>query len=193
MTADSNPMRRALVGQLDIAWALASYHLDGLTTDECLWRPAARGLHVIERTDGSYLAEWPDHEGYDLGPPSIGWLTWHMIFWWSMVLDHGFGEGTLQRETIAWPGLGRGGAGGDPVAPRPLARRRRRPLRRRPRHRPAHAMAVRRAAVRRDRRLGQHRTDEERIRDRLCALPLRRAAINRGARGIMTARPCCAP
>ncbi|MCW5714319.1 MAG: DinB family protein [Bauldia sp.] len=104
MTADGNPMRRALVGQFDIAWALASYHLDGLTTAECLWRPAARGLQVAQHDDGTWVADWPDHEGYDLGPPSIGWLTWHMVFWWSMVLDHSFGDGRLQREAVAWPG-----------------------------------------------------------------------------------------
>lgn len=97
-------MRRALLGQLDIAWALASYHLDGLGTDECLWRPGARGLHLTHQGDGVWKPDWPDHEGYDLGPPSIGWLTWHMIFWWSMVLDHSFGEGRLRREDVRWPG-----------------------------------------------------------------------------------------
>ncbi len=104
MTADSNPMRRALVGQLDIAWALASHHLDSLTTDECLWRPARRGLHVARHGDGTWIADWPDHEGYDLGPPSIGWLTWHMLFWWSMVIEHSFGDGRLRREAVTWPG-----------------------------------------------------------------------------------------
>jgi hypothetical protein len=35
--------RAFLLPQLDTAWKLASYHLDGLTTEECLWRPAAMG------------------------------------------------------------------------------------------------------------------------------------------------------
>jgi hypothetical protein len=59
-------MRDTLLRQLDIAWALASYHLDGLTTDECLWRPAARGLHVHHDPDGGWRGDWPEHEGYDL-------------------------------------------------------------------------------------------------------------------------------
>ncbi|HET9512393.1 MAG TPA: DinB family protein, partial [Gemmatimonadales bacterium] len=40
----------------------------------------------------------------DLGPASIAWLTWHLGFWWSMVLDHSFGEGRLVREEVVWPG-----------------------------------------------------------------------------------------
>jgi hypothetical protein len=69
-----------LLRQFDIAWMLASYHLDGLTTEECLWRPARRGLHVHQGPDGAWRGEWPEHEGYDLGPPSIAWTTWHMGF-----------------------------------------------------------------------------------------------------------------
>lgn len=97
-------VRRALLRQLDTAWALARYHLDGLTTDECLWRPARAGLHVHQDADGAWRADWPTHEGYDLGPPSIAWLTWHVTFWWAMALDHAFGDATLAREQVAWPG-----------------------------------------------------------------------------------------
>jgi hypothetical protein len=97
-------LRDTLLRQLRTAWALASYHLDGLTTEECLWRPAAAGLHVRRDDDGRWRAEWPEHEGYDLGPPSIAWLTWHVCFWWSMALDYAFAEATLAREDVAWPG-----------------------------------------------------------------------------------------
>ncbi|WAS90945.1 DinB family protein [Nannocystis punicea] len=96
--------RDYLLRQLDTAWMLAQYHLDGLTTEECLWRPAHVGLHVHRAADGRWGADWPEHEGYDIGPPSIGWVTWHIGFWWSMALDHSFGAGTLAREDVAWPG-----------------------------------------------------------------------------------------
>ena len=76
----SNRLKRCLIGQYETAWMLASYHLDGLTTEECLWRPASRGLHVAESSDGIWHADWPESEGYDIAPPSIGWLTWHMGF-----------------------------------------------------------------------------------------------------------------
>ena len=96
--------RAYLIRQLDTVWKLASYHLDGLTTGECLWRPARAGLHVHRGPDGTWRPDWPDREGYDLRPPSIAWLTWHVGFWWSMVLDHSFGGGTLIRENVTWPG-----------------------------------------------------------------------------------------
>lgn len=97
-------VRDTLIRQFDTAWRLASHHLDGLTTQECLWRPAATGLHVRRQESGRWVADWPEHEGYGLGPASIAWLTWHAGFWWSMVLDHSFGEGALSREAVTWPG-----------------------------------------------------------------------------------------
>ena len=100
MTADPDYLLR----QFETAWKLTSYHLDGLSTDECLWRPARAGLHVHRAADGSWRADWPEREGYDIGPPSIAWVTWHVGFWWSMVLDHSFGPATLSREAVFWPG-----------------------------------------------------------------------------------------
>ncbi|HEU4404755.1 MAG TPA: DinB family protein [Polyangiaceae bacterium] len=96
--------RGYLFRQFETAWQLTAYHLEGLTTEECLWRPAREGLHVHATPDGGFRADWPEHEGYDLGPSSIAWLTWHLGFWWSMVFDHSFGEATLVREGVTWPG-----------------------------------------------------------------------------------------
>lgn len=92
------------IRQLDTAWMLASYHLETLTTEECLWQPASRGLHVHRAADGTWRADWPESESYDIGPPSIAWLTWHLGFWWSLVLDHSFADATLTREDVPWPG-----------------------------------------------------------------------------------------
>jgi hypothetical protein len=93
-----------LLRQFDMAWALLSQHLEHLDDAECLWRPASRGLHVHQAADGSWQADWPEHEGYSLGPPSIAWLTWHIHFWWSMAYDWHFGAGTMGRQDVTWPG-----------------------------------------------------------------------------------------
>jgi hypothetical protein len=61
-------------------------------------------LHVHQVDDGSWRADWPDRESCDIGPPSIAWLTWHLDFWWSMVLNHSFGDCSLSRENVMWPG-----------------------------------------------------------------------------------------
>lgn len=92
-----------LLRQHEIAWSLASYHLDGLSIEECLWRPSTKGLHVAISDNGSWFGEWPDHEGYDLGPPSIAWLLWHMGFWWSMAINYSFEDSTLDQKTITCP------------------------------------------------------------------------------------------
>ena len=104
LSAAANESRGYLLRQFDIAWKLASFHLEGLTTEECLWQPADKGPHVRKDASGVWRADWPEHEGYDLGPPSIGWLTWHMGFWWAMVLDHSFGTRSLTRASVPWPG-----------------------------------------------------------------------------------------
>lgn len=93
-----------LIRQFDTVWSLTRFHLDGLGTKECLWRPARVGLHVHRAADGKWRADWPEHEGYSLGPPSIAWLTWHIGFWWSMVFDYSFGDAALTRDDVTWPG-----------------------------------------------------------------------------------------
>jgi len=93
-----------LLRQHEIAWSLASYHLQGLSSEECLWRPSTKGLHVAVSDDGRWHGEWPDHEGYDLGPPSIAWLIWHMGLWWLMTINHSFEDAALTREAVSSPG-----------------------------------------------------------------------------------------
>ena len=100
----ADPLRDCLLRQFDTAWKLADYHLTGLTTDECLWRPSDRGPHVRRIEESAWVADWPIDERYEAGPPSIAWVGWHVLFWWSMALDQNFGPATLQREDIGWPG-----------------------------------------------------------------------------------------
>jgi hypothetical protein len=38
------------------------------------------------------------------GPSSIAWIMWHIIYWWHTTLDYNFGDGTLKKEDITWPG-----------------------------------------------------------------------------------------
>jgi hypothetical protein len=41
-----------LIRQFETAWKLTNFHLDGLTTKECLRRLAHEGLHVHQASDG---------------------------------------------------------------------------------------------------------------------------------------------
>lgn len=96
-------IRDALNFQLQISWQLLDIHLTDLKDEEYHWRPAARGLHVSNES-GIWRADWPESEAYDIGPANIAWLTWHIMYWWSMALDHSFGNGTLSREDVSCPG-----------------------------------------------------------------------------------------
>lgn len=96
-TADC--IRNTLNFQFQISWQLLDLHLSGLEDEEYLWRPAAKGLHVFKGA-GGWLADWPESETHDIGPPSIAWLTWHITYWWTMVLDYSFGHGTLTRADV---------------------------------------------------------------------------------------------
>lgn len=98
------PVREVLDGQLVTAWSLLEHGLTNLPNEECLWRPNdGKGLHVVNE-GGIWRAEWPETETYDVGPASIAWLTWHIGFWWSMILSHSFGDRSLRREDVTWPG-----------------------------------------------------------------------------------------
>lgn len=98
-----NDLRNLINFQFDISWQLLEYHLNGLNDEECLWKPQGGGLHV-QCEAGQWRADWPESESYDIGPPSIAWPAWHIIFWWSMVADYTFGNGTLTQEDVQWPG-----------------------------------------------------------------------------------------
>ncbi|WP_103091861.1 DinB family protein [Tetragenococcus halophilus] len=85
--------------QFDISKKLLEYHLDSLSQDEYLWRSPNCGLY-IQKINGNWYANFPEHENYELGTPSVAWTLWHITFWWEMVFNHSFGNGTLTKEDI---------------------------------------------------------------------------------------------
>lgn len=108
---DRSPLA-VLRTQLDIGWRnLAEPLLDSLTDADCLWEPVERMWTVREGTDGRWAPDWEWPEPVPAPLVTVGWLTWHMAFWWKMVNDHSFGSGTLRREHVLWPGDARRAAG----------------------------------------------------------------------------------
>jgi hypothetical protein len=100
MKNSTNNIRNTLNFQFQISCQLLEFHLTDLKNEEYLWRPTLNGLHVSHES-GVWRVDWPESEAYDLGPASIAWLTWHITFWWSMVLDHSFGKRTLTRKDVS--------------------------------------------------------------------------------------------
>lgn len=85
--------------QFDISRQLLEYHLDTLHDEEYLAAGSSKGIH-IHKEGNVWKADWPESEGYEIGPASIAWTMWHITYWWEMVLDHSFGSGTLQQSDI---------------------------------------------------------------------------------------------
>lgn len=96
-------MKNQIIFQLDMCWQLYSYHMETLTDEEALWVFKSDGLQVRE-INSTWQADWPHTETYEIGPASIAWTLWHIIYWWSTALNHNFGDGSLTKDDVIWPG-----------------------------------------------------------------------------------------
>lgn len=88
--------------QFDLIWSLAEVHLAGLTTENCLWAPVEHQWSVHRGEDGRWCPDWKMSEPDPPPVPTIGWLTWHVGWWWGTVLNRLRGR-PGERET-SWPG-----------------------------------------------------------------------------------------
>ncbi|WP_405676176.1 DinB family protein [Streptomyces sp. NBC_01511] len=93
-----------LVRQLDMVWALFEYYQKDLTDQGCLWEPSPDCWTVRPNAEGDWVADWQVPEPDPVPSTSIGWLTWHIGYWWTTTLTHCFGAGAPPRESIHWPG-----------------------------------------------------------------------------------------
>ncbi len=103
--------------QLDISWQLFLYHVDGLTEQEAFWCKTEKGLQIRKKGE-KWVPDWPDSEEYGMGPSSIAWILWHMMYWWKKAMAASFGDKTaenktadLKKEDIVWPGSARRAVG----------------------------------------------------------------------------------
>lgn len=99
----NSEIKENILFQLEMCWQLYLYHTESLQDEEALWSFSPTGLKVTKKDD-EWCADWPDSESYDIGQPGIAWLMWHIIYWWSTALDYNFGDGSLKKEDILWPG-----------------------------------------------------------------------------------------
>ncbi len=97
-----NNVLDCLLNQFEISWQLLTCHLDGLTVEECLWEPTEKGIFLKKSDKNKWKGDFPATEGYEMGPPNIGWLTWHIDYWWSMTINHSFGDCKLDKDAIEW-------------------------------------------------------------------------------------------
>ncbi|MDX3232615.1 DinB family protein [Streptomyces sp. ME19-01-6] len=102
-TSPSDLARR----QFDLTWTLFEYHVERLEPEDFLWEPADHCWTVRQQPDGSWVPDWADTEPDPVAIPTIGWLSWHIGWWWSVTLDHAQGRAPRDRTEVTWPGDGK--------------------------------------------------------------------------------------
>lgn len=92
--------------QFELTWSLFEYHLERLEPEDFLWEPAPHCWTVRPNQDGAWVPDWADTEPEPVPVPTIGWLSWHIGWWWSVTIDHARGRTPRERTEITWPGDG---------------------------------------------------------------------------------------
>ena len=88
--------------QLDICWQLFEYHIADLSEEEAMWCKSENGLKVF--WDKEWKVDWPETESYEIGPSSIAWTLWHILYWWNSVISASFDDKILTKDDVKWPG-----------------------------------------------------------------------------------------
>lgn len=90
--------------QFDLVWSLAEVHLSELDDAGCLWEPAPR-CWTVRRTDtGAWVPDWEEPEPDPPPATTIGWLSWHIGWWWTETLVRLAGGEPPPRADVHWPG-----------------------------------------------------------------------------------------
>lgn len=96
--------RDLLTFQFDLTWSLFEYHLERLQPGDFLSEPAPLCWTLRRAEDGSWVPDWSDTEPDPIPVPTIGWVTWHLGWWWSVAADHALTRPPRERQDVAWPG-----------------------------------------------------------------------------------------
>jgi hypothetical protein len=92
--------------QFELVWSLFEFHLERLEPDDFLWEPASSTWKVCQDETGMWVPDWADSEPDPIPVPTIGWISWHIGWWWSVTIDHMRGHTPPDRTEIIWPGPG---------------------------------------------------------------------------------------
>ncbi|OEV03181.1 DinB family protein [Streptomyces oceani] len=92
--------------QFEFTWSLFEYHLERLSPEDFLWEPAALCWTMRPEEAGRWLPDWAETEPDPVPVPTIGWVSWHIGWWWSVTLDHARGRAPRERTAVTWPGPG---------------------------------------------------------------------------------------
>lgn len=98
--------RDLLRWQFDLTWSLLELHLEELASEDFLWEPATHCWTVRPSGEGGWVTDWEVPEPEPVPVPTIGWITWHVGWWWTVTIDHLQGKTPPDRVEVVWPGDG---------------------------------------------------------------------------------------
>lgn len=90
--------------QFELTWSLFEVHLADLGDADFLWEAAPVSWTVREGADGVWRADFAETEPDPIPVPTIGWLTWHIGWWWSSTLSAVHGADIKPATEVPWPG-----------------------------------------------------------------------------------------
>lgn len=101
---ESDPRRKLLQQQLGIAWSFAEdVVFAAIDHDRCLWEPSSHVV-TVRKGSGGWMADWPDEEHAPLPEVTIGWLLWHVEWWWNNAARAVRAEQMLRPAEHRWSG-----------------------------------------------------------------------------------------
>lgn len=68
-----------------------------------VWEPSGNVV-TVHRTEQGWTADWPDEEHPPLPEPTVGWLLWHIEFWWFNAADAADKLPTRAPQHTTWSG-----------------------------------------------------------------------------------------
>ncbi|MBA0052567.1 DinB family protein [Streptomyces sp. AJS327] len=100
----STPRCDLLRQQFDLVWQLFEYHAERLRPGDFRWEPTAHCWTVRQDPSGVWRPDFAETEPDPVPVPTIGWVSWHIGWWWTTALDHARGRVPRERTEIVWPG-----------------------------------------------------------------------------------------
>ncbi|MGI5350861.1 DinB family protein [Streptomyces sp. CA-250714] len=90
--------------QFDLTWSLFEYHLERIEPGDLLWEPGPNCWTVRRAADGGWVPDFAETEPDPVPVPTMGWVSWHLGWWWSVALDHAQGRPPRDRDAVVFPG-----------------------------------------------------------------------------------------
>jgi hypothetical protein len=96
--------KETLIWQFELTWKLAQYHLEGLSDAACFFEPTMSSWTVKKSDTMLWIPDWQVPEPEPIPTPTIAWLTWHIIWWWTNAHKVINGGVAAEHTEVYWPG-----------------------------------------------------------------------------------------